>query len=119
MNHKLSLMRLLGIAAAACLVVSACGPAATAVPPSPAPTTAPTAVPPSAVPTTAPTTAPTAAPAAATATTAPTVVPSTATAAPASLQQLRDVAFDANGKLYVSDCGSNGARIFAVDSSGV
>ena len=42
MQHTRCLLRLLGLAAAAGLLVSACGPAATAVPPSPVPTSAPT-----------------------------------------------------------------------------
>jgi sugar lactone lactonase YvrE len=56
-----------------------------------------------------PTLAPTAVPASATPTTVPTI---------ASLQNLGDVAFDADGNLYISDCGQEGARILAIDSSG-
>src|SRR6186997_335592 len=72
MTLKQNIMRLLGIAMAAGLMVAACQPAATAVPPTTAATSAPTTAAATEAPTTAPATeAPTTAPA----TEAPTAAP--------------------------------------------
>jgi ABC-type transport system substrate-binding protein len=71
-------MRLLGALVVGGLIISACGPGATPVPPTPAPTLeAPTAAPTAAAPTTAPTEAPTVAAATAAPTIAPTAAPTT------------------------------------------
>jgi sugar lactone lactonase YvrE len=109
---------------AATLIISACGPAATAIPPSPAPTSVPTEV---------PTLAPTAVPAAtateaAPPTTAPTAVPVAASATPdagvlatsVALGNPAGIAVDADGKLYVSDCWFvDEPAIYTIDSAGM
>jgi len=101
MKTLLRITHLVGLMVAAGLLLAACAPAPTALPPTPVPTAVPTVAPPTAVPTPVPTSAPTA------------VVPVLATSA--SLDNATSVAYDAVGNLYFSTCN----EIFALDSAGM